>query len=109
MQEAYGGFNSSRVVEDYVYYADVVFKHLGRYVGAGDWISFNEPLVTCDLGFKAGEGLDLGRQCALSPAEALLAHADTRLLSLAVGKSHSLWLAAGGRAALPRLTPAPRS
>lgn len=65
LQEAYGGFNSSRVVDDYVYYADVVFKHLGRYVGAGDWISFNEPLVTCDLGFKAGEGLELGRQCAL--------------------------------------------
>jgi beta-glucosidase/6-phospho-beta-glucosidase/beta-galactosidase len=36
-----------------VYYADTVFSHLGRFVQK--WITFNEPLVTCDLGFKAGE------------------------------------------------------
>ena len=52
-QDAYGGFNSSRVVDDYVYYADQVFSQLGRFVKT--WITFNEPLVTCDMGFKGGE------------------------------------------------------
>lgn len=53
LQDEYAGFNSSRVVEDFVYYADTVFSHLGRFVKT--WITFNEPLVTCDLGYKYGE------------------------------------------------------
>lgn len=53
LQDKYGGFNSSQLVDDFVYYADTVFSHLGRFVQR--WITFNEPLVTCDLGFKAGE------------------------------------------------------
>jgi beta-glucosidase/6-phospho-beta-glucosidase/beta-galactosidase len=52
LQDEYGGFNSSRLVDDFAYYADTVFSHLGRFVKT--WITFNEPLVTCDLGFKAG-------------------------------------------------------
>jgi beta-glucosidase/6-phospho-beta-glucosidase/beta-galactosidase len=52
LQDAYGGFAGSEVVGDFVYYADAVFSHLGRFVKK--WITFNEPLVTCDLGFKAG-------------------------------------------------------
>jgi beta-glucosidase/6-phospho-beta-glucosidase/beta-galactosidase len=52
LQDEYGGFNSSRVVDDFVYYADTVFSQLGRFVRT--WITFNEPLVTCDMGFKAG-------------------------------------------------------
>lgn len=53
LQDKYGGFKSSLLVDDFVYYADTVFSHLGRFVHK--WITFNEPLVTCDLGFKAGE------------------------------------------------------
>jgi 6-phospho-beta-glucosidase len=53
LQDEYGGFNSSRVVDDFVYYADTVFNQLGRFVKT--WVTFNEPLVTCDMGFKAGE------------------------------------------------------
>lgn len=55
LQDAYGGFNSSSIVDDFVYYADAVFGQLGPLVKT--WITFNEPLVTCDLGFKAGEGV----------------------------------------------------
>eukprot|EP00878_Enallax_costatus_P007411 GHUV01007761.1.p1 GENE.GHUV01007761.1~~GHUV01007761.1.p1 ORF type:complete len:408 (+),score=71.37 GHUV01007761.1:665-1888(+) len=52
LQDKYGGFNSSEVVDDFVYYADVVFRELGQYVKY--WITFNEPLVTCTLGFYEG-------------------------------------------------------
>ena len=53
IQDKYGGFNSSEVVDDFVYYADVVFRELGQYVTY--WITFNEPLVTCTLGYYEGE------------------------------------------------------
>lgn len=53
MQDKYGGFNSSKVVDDFVYYADVVFRELGQYVT--NWITFNEPLVTCTLGYYTGK------------------------------------------------------
>lgn len=52
VQEKYGGFQGSDVVADFVYFADVVFKELGQYVKY--WVTFNEPLVTCILGFHAG-------------------------------------------------------
>lgn len=56
LQDAYGGFNdSTRLVKDFVYYADVAFSHLGPLMRGGRWITFNEPLVTCDMGFKAGD------------------------------------------------------
>eukprot|EP00775_Hariotina_reticulata_P011794 gene11794-11939_t len=52
LQDEYGGFRSNHIVEDYVYYAEVVFRELGRFVQ--QWITFNEPQIICDLGFKAG-------------------------------------------------------
>lgn len=52
-QDKYGGFNSSDLVDDFVYYADVVFKELGPLVKY--WVTFNEPLVTCMLGYYLGK------------------------------------------------------
>lgn len=52
LQDEYGGFNSSRIADDFAYYSDVVFRELGALVRS--WVTFNEPLVVCDLGFKAG-------------------------------------------------------
>lgn len=53
LQDKYEGFNSSEVVQDFVYYADVVFQELGQYMK--HWVTFNEPLVTCSLGYYVGE------------------------------------------------------
>ena len=89
LQDAYGGFNSSRLVDDFVYYADAVFSHLGRFVKT--WITFNEPLVTCDLGFKAGGyrrawvgefGVVVGGVC-VGEAHRLATHTATRQAHMA--------------------------
>jgi beta-glucosidase/6-phospho-beta-glucosidase/beta-galactosidase len=40
-------------VEDFVYYAEVVFRELGRYVQ--QWLTFNEPSIICEFGYKAGQ------------------------------------------------------
>lgn len=37
----YGGFLNETIVEDYEYYADIVFKRLGKYVKT--FFTFNEP------------------------------------------------------------------
>lgn len=36
-----------------MYYAEVVFRELGRYVQ--QWLTFNEPQVICEVGYKKGQ------------------------------------------------------
>lgn len=43
LQKKYGGWNSRRVVELYVKYAELLFKRYGDRVK--DWFTFNEPIV----------------------------------------------------------------
>lgn len=52
-QDAYGGFADQRIVEDFAYYADAVFAELGQHVQS--WVTFNEPLVVCETGYKIGQ------------------------------------------------------
>ncbi len=47
LQDKYGGFISPQLVEDYVNYADVLFANFGDRVK--DWMTFNEPWITCTL------------------------------------------------------------
>lgn len=49
LQEKYGGFLNKQFQDDFVYYADAVFKHLGPFVQ--NWMTFNEPLSICQLGY----------------------------------------------------------
>ena len=44
LQDAYGGWGSARIVEDFAAYADVVFKALGPRVKF--WTTFNGARVT---------------------------------------------------------------
>lgn len=41
----YGGFLNGTIVDDYYYYADIVFRRLGKY--AETFFTFNEPRVYC--------------------------------------------------------------
>ena len=52
LQKKYKGFESPELQDDFLYYADVVFKHLGPLVT--DWMTFNEPLSICQLGYDYG-------------------------------------------------------
>ncbi len=38
-QDLYGGFINTQLSEDFAYYADIVFEHLGPYVQ--HWLTFN--------------------------------------------------------------------
>lgn len=38
--------------EDFIYYADIVFEHLGPLVK--HWLTFNEPMSICHLGYGIG-------------------------------------------------------
>eukprot|EP00877_Chromochloris_zofingiensis_P005052 jgi/Chrzof1/14548/Cz09g06270.t1 len=54
LQDKYKGFyGGGQFQDDFVYYADTLFKYLGPYVC--HWITFNEPNVICGLGY--GEGV----------------------------------------------------
>lgn len=53
LQDNYEGFISDRIVGDFVYYADVVFRHFGWRVK--NWMTFNEPWVSIVLGYGKGE------------------------------------------------------
>lgn len=35
-----------------MYYADIVFQHLGPYVR--HWLTFSEPMSICNLGYGVG-------------------------------------------------------
>eukprot|EP00882_Tetradesmus_deserticola_P016704 GHRQ01017859.1.p1 GENE.GHRQ01017859.1~~GHRQ01017859.1.p1 ORF type:complete len:286 (+),score=117.14 GHRQ01017859.1:118-975(+) len=52
LQDIYGGFLDPQLSEDFVYYADVVFQQLGRYVR--HWLTFSDPMATCQLGYGVG-------------------------------------------------------
>ncbi|KAG9443540.1 hypothetical protein H6P81_014880 [Aristolochia fimbriata] len=52
LQDQYGGFLSSRVVEDFKNYANLCFKEFGDRVK--HWITLNEPLTVSVVGFNAG-------------------------------------------------------
>lgn len=52
LQDLYGGFLDPQIVEDYVYYAETVFRELGHLVR--HWITFNEPMSICQLGYGIG-------------------------------------------------------
>jgi len=47
LQDKYEGFIGEQIIEDFVYYADVLYKHFGDRVA--DWMTFNEPWITCAL------------------------------------------------------------
>ena len=48
LQEEFGGFNSSLVIEHYVNYAEFCFETFGDRVHY--WMTFNEPFVFCSNG-----------------------------------------------------------
>jgi beta-glucosidase len=43
----YGGFLNGTIIDDYNYYADIVFRRLGKY--SKTFFTFNEPRVYCKL------------------------------------------------------------
>ncbi|KAK9827612.1 hypothetical protein WJX81_006199 [Elliptochloris bilobata] len=53
LQDSYGGWGSSRIVNDFAAYADVVFKALGSRVTY--WTTFNEPWSFCFMGNANGQ------------------------------------------------------
>ncbi|XP_068641271.1 beta-glucosidase 13-like [Aristolochia californica] len=52
LQDEYGGFLSSKIVEDFHDYADLCFKEFGDRVK--HWITINEPLSVSAVGFNVG-------------------------------------------------------
>ncbi|KAM7505748.1 hypothetical protein LguiB_004652 [Lonicera macranthoides] len=52
LEEAYGGFLNSRIVEDYRTYAEVLFSNFGDRVK--NWITFNEPWSFSDCAYAIG-------------------------------------------------------
>ena len=48
LQDEFGGFNSSDVVEHYLNYADFCFREFGDRVKY--WFTFNEPFIYCSNG-----------------------------------------------------------
>ncbi|WIA08142.1 hypothetical protein OEZ85_007598 [Tetradesmus obliquus] len=66
LQDDHGGLLGEQFPEHFAYYADVVFRELGRFVS--HWVTLNEPLVTCSMGYQSGvfpSGLQLGTQAFL--------------------------------------------
>ena len=53
LQDRYGGFNNSALIEDFAYYARTGFRAFGDRVK--HWITFNEPNSICRMGY--GEGI----------------------------------------------------
>ncbi|KIY98128.1 beta-glucosidase [Monoraphidium neglectum] len=63
LQDSSGGFlaEGAAFQDAFVYYADTLFRELGPLVKL--WMTFNEPLSICELGFSAGvfaPGIKLG-------------------------------------------------
>lgn len=55
LQDSYKGFIGREIVDDYVYYADTLFANFGDRVN--DWMTFNEPWITCSLQVRLVYGL----------------------------------------------------
>jgi beta-glucosidase len=53
LQDKYSGFIDRRIVDDFVYYADVAFSRFGSKVTK--WTTFNEPWITCNLQYGNGD------------------------------------------------------
>jgi beta-glucosidase/6-phospho-beta-glucosidase/beta-galactosidase len=52
-QDAYKGFLSRELVDDFSYYADTAFKLFGDRVKK--WVTFNEPWVICNVQYGNGD------------------------------------------------------
>lgn len=65
LQEEFGGFNDSRIIDPYVYYADICFKNFGDRVK--HWFTFNEPYTYCWLGHGLGISAPGVHQLATGP------------------------------------------
>lgn len=52
LQDTYGGFLDYQLSDDFAYYADIAFEHLGPYIK--HWLTFNEPMSICQLGYGVG-------------------------------------------------------
>ncbi|KAM7500485.1 hypothetical protein LguiA_024899 [Lonicera macranthoides] len=90
LEDAYGGFLDSRIVEEYHHYAEICFSEFGDRVK--HWITFNEPWTFSNWGYATGElapgrcsswqelgctGGDSGIEPYLVGHHQLLAHAVT--------------------------------
>ncbi|CAA7022671.1 unnamed protein product [Microthlaspi erraticum] len=86
LEDAYGGFLHSRIVEDYTNYAELLFQRLGDRVKF--WITFNQPYTFATRGYADGghapgrcTGCELGGNSGTEPYivghNELLAHAKT--------------------------------
>ncbi|XP_017702515.1 beta-glucosidase 12-like [Phoenix dactylifera] len=90
LEDQYGGFLSSNIINDYVDYAEVCFREFGDRVK--HWITFNEPLIFSAMGYASGTfapgrctpGIvgncptgDSGREPYIVGHNMLLAHAAT--------------------------------
>jgi beta-glucosidase/6-phospho-beta-glucosidase/beta-galactosidase len=82
LQDKYGGFLSPQIQADFLYYADMLFRHLGDIVD--QWMTFNEVISICELGYQvdvfapqANKGLGAKYTCGHN---VLLAHAKTMQL-----------------------------
>uniref|UniRef100_A0A6V7QWG8 Beta-glucosidase 12-like n=1 Tax=Ananas comosus var. bracteatus TaxID=296719 RepID=A0A6V7QWG8_ANACO len=60
LEDQYGGFLSDRIVVDFSYYAEVLFREYGDRVK--HWITFNEPWGFCNNGY--GTGTDAPGRCS---------------------------------------------
>ncbi|KIZ00775.1 hypothetical protein MNEG_7183 [Monoraphidium neglectum] len=82
LQDKYQGPISPEFVEDFVAYADVLFQNFGDRVK--EWMTFNEPLMTCDASYGFGNfapAFKGGHKALYSCAHhVLLAHARTKQL-----------------------------
>lgn len=92
LQNEFGGFNSSQIIEPYLYYADICFKYFGDRVK--HWYTFNEPLTYCWLGHGAGVSAPGLFALATGPYNCahnlLLAHAEAYHRSVYNSLSHRL-------------------
>jgi len=54
VQDKYGGFldKTGQFPDDFAYFAEVAYKHFAPY--AQYWVTFNEPLSICQLGYGIG-------------------------------------------------------
>ncbi|KAJ4758747.1 beta glucosidase 17 [Rhynchospora pubera] len=89
LEDEYKGFLSERITQDYVDYANILFKEFGDRVK--HWITFNEPFSFCSFGYTTGafapgrcslwenskcEPGDSGREPYTACHNLLLAHSD---------------------------------
>ncbi|CAD5315234.1 unnamed protein product [Arabidopsis thaliana] len=86
LEDEYGGFLSTRIVEDYTNYAELLFQRFGDRVKF--WITLNQPLSLALKGYGNGSyppgrctGCELGGDSGVEPYTVahnqLLAHAKT--------------------------------